>query len=181
MLSGKAIPAEENDSNALRFVACGQPLSGHEIRIADSQSNELPDHQEGRLQFCGPSATSGYLRNHEATEKLFDGDWLDTGDLAAYIRDGDLYVTGRTKDIIIRAGRNLYPHELEEAVGNVPEIRKGRVAVFGTSNPKTGTERLIVLAETRKKDKAALEQLRKRINEISVELIGGPADDVVFA
>jgi len=159
MLSGKAIAAEEDDTNALRFVACGQPLSGHEIRIADTQGNELPDRQEGRLQFRGPSATSGYLRNHDATERLFDGDWLDTGDLA-YLSEGDLYVTGRTKDIIIRAGRNLYPHELEEAVGDIPEIRKGRVAVFGATNPKTGTERLIVLAETRKKDKAALEQLR---------------------
>lgn len=180
MLSGKAIPAEEDDTNALRFVACGQPLSGHEIRIADEQGNELPDRQEGRLQFRGPSATSGYLHNHAATEKLFVGDWLDTGDLA-YIIEGDLYVTGRTKDIIIRAGRNLYPHELEEAVGNVAEIRKGRVAVFGATDSRTGTERLIVLAETRKKDKAVLEQLRKRINEISTELIGGPADDVVLA
>ena len=180
MLSGKAIPAEEDDTNALRFVACGQPLSGHEIRIADARGIELPDRQEGRLQFRGPSATSGYLRNHAATEKLFDGDWLDTGDLA-YLSDGDLYVTGRTKDIIIRAGRNLYPHELEEAVGDIPEIRKGRVAVFGASSSKTGTERLIVLAETRKKDKAALEQLRKHVNKISTELIGGPADDVVLA
>ncbi|MCK4587591.1 MAG: AMP-binding protein, partial [Gammaproteobacteria bacterium] len=180
MLSGKAITAEEDDTSALRFVACGQPLSGHEIRIADTQGNELPDRQEGRLQFRGPSATSGYLRNHDATERLFDGDWLDTGDLA-YLSEGDLYVTGRTKDIIIRAGRNLYPHELEEAVGDIPEIRKGRVAVFGATNPKTGTERLIILAETRKKDKSALEQLRKRVNEISVELIGGPADDVVLA
>jgi len=180
MVSGKAIPLEEHDENALRFVACGQPLSGHEIRIADTQGNELPDRQEGRLQFRGPSATSGYLRNHAATEKLFDGDWLDTGDLA-YFSDGNLYVTGRTKDIIIRAGRNLYPHELEEAVGDIPEIRKGRVAVFGASSSITGTEKLVVLAETRKKDKAALEQLRNRVNTISTELIGGPADDVVLA
>lgn len=180
MLSGKAIPAEEDDENALRFVACGQALSGHEIRIADAQGNELPDRQEGRLQFRGPSATSGYLRNQAATKKLFVGDWLDTGDLA-YFSEGDLYVTGRTKDIIIRAGRNLYPHELEEAVGDIPGIRKGRVAVFGASSSKTGTEKLVILAETRKKDKASLEQLRNRVNTISTELIGGPADDIVLA
>jgi 1-acyl-sn-glycerol-3-phosphate acyltransferase len=180
MLRGEAIPAEENDTNTLRFVACGQPLSGHEIRITDTHGNELPERHEGRLEFRGPSATSGYLRNYAATQNLFDGDWLDSGDLA-YISDGDLYVTGRTKDIIIRAGRNLYPHELEEAVGNIPEIRKGRVAVFGATNPKTGTERLIILAETRIKDKAVLEQLRKRINVISTELIGSPADNIVLA
>ena len=180
MLSGKAVPAEDDDPNALRFVACGQALNHHEIRIADDQGNELPERQEGRLQFRGPSATSGYLRNHEATKKLFVGDWLDTGDLA-YLSEGNLYLTGRTKDIIIRAGRNLYPHELESAVGDIPEIRKGRVAVFGATNPKTGTERLIVLAETRSKDKKVLAQLRQRINEICTELIGGPADDIVLA
>lgn len=180
MSSGHAIPADNIDTNALRFVACGQPLSGHEIRIADEQGNELPERQEGKLQFRGPSATSGYLRNHEATKKLFVGDWLDTGDLA-YISEGNLFVTGRTKDIIIRAGRNLYPHELEEAIGDIPDIRKGRVAVFGASSSQSGTERLIILAETRKKDPATLEKLRKRINEVSVDLLGDPADDIVIA
>ena len=178
--TGEAIPAADDEANALRFVACGQVLAGHEMRIVDTQSNELPDRQEGRLQFRGPSATSGYLHNREATQELFDGDWLDSGDLA-YVSEGDLYVTGRIKDIIIRAGRNLYPHELEEAVGDIPNIRKGRVAVFGVTDPNTGTERLVVLAETRKKDTAELNQLRQQINHIASELIGGPADDIVLA
>jgi acyl carrier protein len=178
--TGEAVPAEEDDTNALRFVACGQVLAGHEIRIVDRQGNELSDRQEGRLQFRGPSATSGYLRNQEATEKLFDGDWLDSGDLA-YMSEGDLFVTGRTKDIIIRAGRNLYPHELEEAVGDIPDIRKGRVAVFGATDPGNGTERLVVLAETRQKDSDVLNHLRQQINSIASDLIGGPADDIVLA
>jgi 1-acyl-sn-glycerol-3-phosphate acyltransferase len=180
MLTGKAIPAEQDDPNALRFVACGQVLAGHEIRIADPQGNELPEREEGRLQFRGPSATSGYLRNPEATARLFDGDWLDTGDLG-YLSAGDLYVTGRIKDIIIRAGRNLYPHELEEAVGDLPDIRKGRVAVFGATDPKSGTERLVVLAETRVRDSDVHQQMRTRINNISSELCGAPPDDIVLA
>jgi len=178
--TGEAIPAAEDETNALRFVSCGRVLAGHEIRIVDAQGNELPDRQEGRLQFRGPSATSGYLHNPEATQKLFDGDWLNSGDLA-YISEGDLYVTGRTKDIIIRAGRNLYPHELEEAVGDISGIRKGRVAVFGATDANTGTERLVVLVETRVKDPAELDRLRQRINHIASELIGGPADDIVLA
>ena len=68
---------------------------------------------------------------------------------AAYIAGGEVYITGRVKDVIIRAGRNLYPHELEEAVGEIPGVRKGCVAVFGSADPATGTERLVVLAETR--------------------------------
>ncbi|HEB92619.1 MAG TPA: acyl-phosphate glycerol 3-phosphate acyltransferase [Gammaproteobacteria bacterium] len=177
---GAAIPAADDEADALRFVACGQVLAGHEIRIVDAQSDELPDRQEGRLQFRGPSSTSGYLHNREATQKLFDGDWLNSGDLA-YISEGDLYVTGRTKDVIIRAGRNLYPHELEEAVGDMVDIRKGRVAVFGATDPNTGTERLVVLAETRKKEVDELDQLRQQVNNIASKLIGGPADDIVLA
>ncbi|HHI70834.1 MAG TPA: acyl-phosphate glycerol 3-phosphate acyltransferase, partial [Rhodobacteraceae bacterium] len=178
--TGEAIPAADDETNALRFVSCGRVIAGHEIRIVDAHGNELPDRQQGRLQFRGPSATSGYLHNPEATQALFDGDWLNSGDLA-YVSEGDLFVTGRTKDVIIRAGRNLYPHELEEAVGDIPGIRKGRVAVFGTTDPNTGTERLVVLAETREKEAAELDRLRQKINNITSELIGGPADDIVLA
>ncbi len=178
--TGAAIPVTDDEANALCFVACGQVLAGHEMRIVDNQGNELPDRQEGRIQFRGPSTTSGYLHNREATQKLFDGDWLDSGDLA-YISAGDLYVTGRTKDVIIRAGRNLYPHELEEAVGDIPNIRKGRVAVFGATDSNTGTERLVVLAETHKKEIDELSQLRQQVNNVANKLIGGPADDIVLA
>jgi acyl carrier protein len=180
MQQGVAIPADEDDTNALRFVACGHPLSGHEIRIVDTQGNELSERQEGRLEFRGPSATSGYLRNQAANRMLFDGDWLDSGDLA-YLSEGELYVTGRTKDIIIRGGRNLYPHELEEAVGNIPGLRNGRVAVFGATNPATGTERLIVLAESRERKPATLATLREQVNAIAIDLIGDPADEVIIA
>ncbi len=178
--TGEAIPAADDETNALGFVACGRVIAGHEIRIVDAHGNELPDRQQGRLQFRGPSATSGYLRNPAATQALFEGDWLNSGDLA-YLSEGDLYVTGRSKDIVIRAGRNLYPHELEEAVGDIAGIRKGRVAVFGAADPNTGTERLVVLAETREKADAECARLRQAINEVASALIGGPADDIVLA
>src|SRR5581483_11361289 len=130
--------------NALRFVACGQPLPGHEVRVVDSAGRELDDRHEGRIEFRGPSATSGYWHNPDASRALFHGDWLDTGDLG-YVADGDLYVTGRVKDVIIRAGRNVHPDELEQAIGELPGIRKGCVAVFASADPRQGTERLVVL------------------------------------
>ena len=136
--------------------------------------------QEGRLEFKGPSTTSGYYRNPEATRKLHRGDWLDSGD-RAYIAAGEIYITGRVKDIIIRAGRNLYPQELEEAVGEIPGVRKGCVAVFGSADPATGTERLVILAETRERDEAALDQVRAAIQERAVDLLGAPADEIVLA
>ena len=178
-LSGEAIPAEDTNKNALCFVASGQPLPGHQVRIVDSSGRELPERQQGALQFRGPSATTGYYRNPEATKRLFFQDWLDSGDLA-YIAEGDIYITGRSKDVIIRAGRNVYPHELEEAIGNVPGVRKGCVVAFGTTDRRSGTERLIILVETREKEAAQKETLRNKIIPIASDLIGLPPDQVIL-
>ena len=177
---GEAVPAADDDPAALEVVACGRPLPGHEIRVVDATGHELGERREGWLQFRGPSATSGYYRNEARTRDLFDGEWLQTGDLA-YIAGGDLYFTGRVKDIIIRAGRNIYPAEVEEAVGNVEGVRKGCVAVFGSLDPNSGTERIIVLAETRDTDRTAREALRRRIADIATEILQTPPDEVVLA
>ncbi len=177
--SGRAVPVEAGDAGALRFVSCGVPLRDHEIRIVDDAGRELAERREGRLEFKGPSATSGYFRNAEATAALVRGEWRDSGD-RAYIAGGEVYLTGRVKDIIIRGGRNLYPHELEETVGGIPGVRKGCVAVFGSPDPATGTERLVVMAETRERDEAARERLRQAIQDVAVDLLGTPADVVAL-
>ncbi|MBL6954591.1 MAG: AMP-binding protein [Alphaproteobacteria bacterium] len=180
MSSGDAVPADEADEHALRFVGCGHPLPRHQIRIIDNADRELPDRQQGHLQFKGPSATSGYLRAQDKTEAMFHGDWLDSEDLA-YIAEGEIFITGRSKDIIIHAGRNLYPEEIETEVGKVAGVREGRVAVFGSHDPGSGTERLVVLAETREKEAERRTTLGQDINTIVTDLTGAPADDVVLA
>jgi 1-acyl-sn-glycerol-3-phosphate acyltransferase len=176
----RAVPALANDTDALTFVSCGHPLSGHEVRIIDDAGGEAPEREEGRLLFKGPSCTSGYYRNPAASAALFEGEWLDSGDLA-YIAEGEVYITGRSKDIIIRAGRNIYPSEVEEAVGRIAGLRKGCVAVFGCTDPVSGTEQLVVLAETRETSPDALQHLRQEINTVVVDLLGAPPDDVVLA
>ena len=176
---GEAIPAAAGAAAVLptlNFVACGRPLPGYEIRIVDAAGAELPERREGRLQFRGPSATAGYFRNPEATAQLMRGDWLDSGDYA-YLAAGEVYPTGRAKDIIIKGGRNIYPQEVEEAVGRVPGIRAGCVAVFGSADPDSGTERLVVAAEA----KAADDTLRQAVQEAVVGVLGLPADDVVLS
>jgi 1-acyl-sn-glycerol-3-phosphate acyltransferase len=178
--SGRADPAKPGERDTLRFVACGQPLPGHEIRIVDATGRELGDRREGRIEFRGPSATAGYFHNPAATRSLYHDDWLDTGDLG-YIADADLYVTGRVKDLIIRAGRNLHPDELEEAVGNLAGVRKGCVAVFACPDPAGGAERLVVMAETRATDDEASAALRSEIVSTTVDLLGVAPDDVVLA
>jgi 1-acyl-sn-glycerol-3-phosphate acyltransferase len=176
---GRAVPAAPDDPTALEFVACGRPLSGHEIRII-GPTGELGEREEGQLQFRGPSATSGYFDNPAKNRELFDGDWLNSGDLA-YMTGGDVYITGRSKDIIIRAGRHIYPEEIESTAGSVPGVRKGCVAVFGARDPERGTERVIVLAETRETEATVLAQLRKRIEEVVVPLLDAPPDEIVLA
>ena len=180
--SGFAQPATEasDDDSSLEFAACGQPLPGYQIRIVDHSGRELPERREGRLQFQGPSATSGYYHNPEQSRLLFDGDWLETGDLA-YMAGGDIYLTGRSKEMIIRAGRNIFPYEIEQAAGKVPGIRKGCVAVFGSHDQNTATERIIILAETRESDSKILEQLHDQVDQVTSELLlGSSADEILL-
>lgn len=176
--SGHAVPTTEDDG--IEIVACGQALKEHRIRIVDDQGNELPDRTEGHLQFRGPSSTQGHFCNPEQTEQLFQNGWLDSGDLA-YMADDDIYITSRVKDLIIRGGRNIYPYEVEEEIGNTEGARKGCVAVFGSADPASGTERIIVLAETRKTDRQEKEQLRELVFTRATELLGMPPDEVVLA
>jgi len=176
---GEVVPADESDTQALSFVACGRALPGYRLRVVDAQGNPLPDRRQGRLQFRGPSATRGYYRNPEQTKRLFDGQWLETGDLA-YLVAGELYPTSRWKDLIIRAGRNIHPYELEEAVGDIAGVRKGCVAVFGSVDPASGTERLVVLAETRETDPAERARLRAAINAQAVALTQTSADEILL-
>ncbi len=178
--SGRAQPVADGSASALEFVACGLPLPGHEVRIVNEAGQELGEREEGRLEFKGPSATSGYYRNAADTKALLHGEWLDSGDMA-YVAGGDVFLTGRRKDIIIRAGRNIYPHELEEAIGELAGIRKGCVAVFGSTDTRTGTERLVALAETREDDPLRLDELRQRIDALAVDLLGTTLDDVMLA
>jgi 1-acyl-sn-glycerol-3-phosphate acyltransferase len=159
----------------LRFVSCGRPLPGHEIRIVDDLDHEVAERVEGRIQFRGPSSTSGYLNKAAENKKLFHGSWLETGDLG-YIASGELYITGRIKDVIKHAGRNVHPEELEAAVGLVPGVRKGCVAVFGFVDGNLATERLAVIAETRETDISVRHQIESEINEILADRSGSPPD-----
>jgi 1-acyl-sn-glycerol-3-phosphate acyltransferase len=178
-LKGRAEPASAEDKKAIEIVGCGQPLPDHELRVVDDLGREVADRNEGRLEFRGPSATSGYFRNEAKTRALFRDGWLDTGD-RAYIANADVFITGRTKDIIIRAGQHIYPQELEDAVGDIPGLRKGGVAGLGILDQASGTERVIVVAETDETDPVALERLRAEAQQAATEIVGAAAEEIVF-
>src|SRR5439155_572961 len=140
--------------------------------------------REGFLWFRGPSATSGYYRNPKATAALLpcgpatqDGEysWVNSGD-RAYRADGEIYVTGRVKDIIIKGGRNLYPHEVEELAARADGIRKGCIVAFGLTDEASGTEKLVVVAETRERDASRRSALAAAVTDLVSRGLGLPPD-----
>ena len=176
---GTAEPAHPGDTRAIELVACGRPVPDHEVRIVDDMGREVGERVEGRVEFRGPSATSGYFQNPVKTRELFHDGWLDTGD-RGYMASGDLFITGRIKDIIIRAGQHIAPHEIEEAVGDVPGLRKTGVAAFGVPDPIAGTERIVILAETDAREDTLQAALKLRAQEAATHIVGGPPDEVVL-
>ncbi len=178
--AGRADAASPGDASALEFVSAGRALPGHEIRIVDDACAEVADRVVGRLVFRGPSATSGYFRNPQATAAIMLADgWLDSGDLA-YRADGEIHVCGRRKDLIIKGGRNLVPQEIEEAAAEVAGIRRGCVVAFGVPSASLGTEALVVVAETRASDPAERARIESAVTERVAAAAEAPPDQVVL-
>jgi len=176
--AAQALPADESDKTALRFVSAGGPLPCHEVRLLDDAGAELGERRVGRLAFRGPSATQGYFKKPEATAAMaFPDGFLDSGDLA-YRAGGEIYVCGRRKDIIIKGGRNYVPQEIEEAASQAAGVRKGCVAAFGTTHEAAGTESLIVVAETRATDEAERARIGAAVTEQVALSVGVPPDRV---
>jgi 1-acyl-sn-glycerol-3-phosphate acyltransferase len=178
---GRARPPKEGATSPLKFVSVGRPLEGHEVRVVDDDGAALPDRVEGVLEFRGPSTMKGYYRRADETrEVLRPGGWVSSGD-RAFLAEGEIFITGRAKDIIIRAGRNIHPQEVEEIVAEVDGVRRGCVAAFGIVEEEQGTEKMIVVVETRTGDEEEKTRIEGDIQKRLGELFGSPADAVVVA
>jgi len=183
---GRAVPSELDDEKTISFVSSGHPVTRHEVKIVDREGHDVDDRTEGFLWFRGPSATRGYFRNSAATAELFPAGqtesenefaWVNSGD-KAYRADGEIFITGRVKDIIIKGGRNLYPHEVEEFASRAEGIRKGCVVAFGLKDPQSGTEKLVIVAESRGKTTVARAQIAAAITDQVSRGLGIPPDRV---
>jgi acyl-CoA synthetase (AMP-forming)/AMP-acid ligase II/1-acyl-sn-glycerol-3-phosphate acyltransferase len=174
-----AKPEEHVDGSVVRFVANGTALPEHEVRLVDDDGHPVGERVQGRIFFRGPSRTPGYYRNPEASAAVIDAEgWMDSGDLGYWAR-GELFVTGRAKDLIIKAGHNIVPQEIEAAAAEVKGVRRGCVAAFGSRDPHSGTERVVVVAETRE----AGSEERKRIRSEIVQRASAaavPPDQVIL-
>jgi fatty-acyl-CoA synthase len=168
---------EPDDDAARKLALLGRAVPGLEIRVCDPQTGEvLHDRHVGELEIRGTSVTPGYYKRPDATAELFrDSEWLRTGDLA-YLVDGELVICGRIKDVIIIGGRNVYPQDIERAVGTVDGVRAGNVIAFGVGGYK-GKESVVVVAETKSGEP---DTVRRAVHHRVLEAVGVPPRDVML-
>ncbi|WP_157961407.1 AMP-binding protein [Microvirga flavescens] len=172
---GVALPANANDPDAFAVVCTGPALDGHHIRIIDEHGALLPDRTQGQISIYGPSVVPGYYGELKPS-KVHDG-WLETGDLG-YLDAGQLFVTGRIKDLIIRAGANISPYEIEHVAAEIDGVRSGAVGAIGLVDDRKGTENLVVFFETTSKTLSTVEATRKAIRERLTQKLSISVDHV---
>src|SRR5207302_8919222 len=158
------------------FVSCGSPLPGHMLRIVDEEGRPAADGQIGEIALAGPSVMLGYYNDAELTRQTIRDGWLYTGDLG-YLSNGELFVCGRVKDLIIVNGRKYHPQELEWGVAELAGIRRGRVVAFGTGSG-AGPDRTVVVAEP--SGTVPPGELTDAIRRRIVDVCGLVVDDVVL-
>jgi fatty-acyl-CoA synthase len=160
-----ARPARDEDT-AVTLVGCGRALPDHEIGIIDDGGRALPEGRVGEIVLKGPSVMLGYYRQDALTAQAIRDGWLHTGDLG-YLSDGELFVCGRAKDIIIVNGRKYYPQDLEWAVDDLDGVRRGRVVAFGASEAGRA-DRVVIVVEPNGtvSSEALTEMIRRQVGDL---------------
>jgi fatty-acyl-CoA synthase len=157
---GRAVRADPKSGDSRRFVLCGRPLRGHEAELRGEDGELLPDRMIGRIFVKGPSLMAGYYGQPEETQRVFSADgWLDTGDLG-YRLEGALVITGRAKDLIIIAGRNIWPQDLEWSVEESLDLKRNDACAFSIENDE-GQEQVVMLLAARQTEESEREALRQ--------------------
>lgn len=169
--SGEAKPVNPDHNNVAAYVDCGPVLPGFEFCIRDEQGNEVSERQCGEIMLRGPSVMSGYFRDEESSRAVLSDDgWLDTGDIGYRVGD-NLFITARSKDVIIIKGRNIWPNDMEVVAQRVEGVRLGGVAAFSVAG--FGEEELAVMVvETKERENSARHRLSQGITELMHEHFG---------
>ena len=172
-----AVPAVGGAAQVVRIVGCGRAFPDHELQIVGEDGRTLPERHVGAIVARGPSVMQGYFEHAEATRGALRDGWLHTGDLG-YMADGQLFVCGRTKDLIIHQGRKYHPPDLESAIADVPGVRTAGVVVFGINRIDDDDE-VVAVVEVRAGAATGdvVELVRRRVRETT----GLELDRVVVA
>ncbi|KYF74454.1 acyl-CoA synthetase [Sorangium cellulosum] len=167
MQAGKARPA--NGGAALELVSCGRPLPCHELIIAGPDGAPLGEREVGEIWVRGPSVAAGYFNEPEQTEVAFGGGWLRTGDLG-YTVAGEVYLCGRSKDLIILGGKNYFPQDIERVASSVEGVRAGHCVAFSCLGA-AGAERAVVVAEAKRSVAGVAQAITQAVRaELGVQL-----------
>ncbi len=142
----------------VRMLGTGKPIPNSRVRIVDEKGHTLADRHVGEVAVQSDCMLTGYYHRPDATEKAFVDGWYLTGDFG-YLVDGELYITGRKKDLIIVGGKNIYPQDLELLAYEVPGVHAGRASAFGGFNDATGTEDVVLVAEVDTDDAAETQKI----------------------
>jgi acyl-CoA synthetase (AMP-forming)/AMP-acid ligase II len=154
---------------AKRCVSAGRSIDGCELKVVDERGEELPDGQVGEIAIRSVSLFEGYRNQPGKTAEVLKDGWYFSGDYGACY-DGEYYILGRKKDIIIVAGNNISPEDVEDAVNEVPGVIPGRVVAFGVEDSASGTELVCVIAETGETDEKGLKAIRRKIGEAGIRI-----------
>jgi acyl-CoA synthetase (AMP-forming)/AMP-acid ligase II len=179
---GQAVPKAETEDEAetILWISVGMALpGGHGVRVVDTDGASLPERRVGEIEVRGPSLMDGYYNAPLATVEAMHDGWLRTGDLG-YVADGELYVTGRRKEIIIKGGKNLFPQDVEIAAAKVKGVRLGCCAAFGLRNEKRGTEDMLLICETRIEDEQQRGDMKIAIRAAVLEATGATPDVILL-
>lgn len=163
LASGRAIN-DRGDHRSIKMLSAGRPIAKTEVRVLTEARTDVPERHIGEIAIRSDCMLTGYYNRQDLTEKAFYDGWYLTGDLG-YLADGELYVTGRKKEIIIVGGKNIYPQDLEELVGEVPGIHPGRSVAFGVFNPDLGTEDVGIVAESDRSSQDAHHEIAIQIRD----------------
>jgi acyl-CoA synthetase (AMP-forming)/AMP-acid ligase II len=147
----------------------GRSIDGCELKVVDDRGSELPDGHVGEIAIRSVSLFEGYRNQPGKTAEVLKDGWYFSGDYGACY-DGEYYILGRKKDIIIVAGNNISPEDVEDAVNEVPGVIPGRVVAFGVEDSASGTELVCVIAETGETDEKGLKAIRRKIGEAGIRI-----------
>jgi fatty-acyl-CoA synthase len=155
---------ESTDENALTVMSSGRPLSNVQIKIVDENGNEQSGRMIGEILVRSDCMLNEYYNRPDVTEKAFVNDWYITGDFG-FISAGELFVSGRKKDMIIVGGKNVYPQDLELLTNEVPGVHAGRSVAFGIFDDEQGTEEVVIIAESDFEDEAEQQKIADAIRQ----------------
>lgn len=155
---------ESNAENPLTVMSSGQALSNIQIKIVDESGKEVRERVVGEILLKSNCMLSGYYNRPDVTEKAFIDGWYATGDFG-FISAGELFVSGRKKDMIIVGGRNVYPQDLELLTYEVPGVHAGRSVAFGMFDEEQGTEEVVIIAEIDSEDVVEQQRISDAIRQ----------------